>query len=218
MSRPCVCGGSNENCRYCSGRGEIPDRLANALNAHSHRPEAAKVRLGGKKHHVKRISVKSSGRKKFEDPLTKLKQLSAAIFGFRLQPPTPNGRPGGSQLSPNDVDSHLQQVHPSAPVKQQLPATVRARRQEAGYEFCPECNVRVKTSRLKRHLRKVHKTRSGQVIAHSATDVLRESTTLVAPRDKNLDVTKPYAHSYREGGRFGSHPSHDGFDDESGPD
>lgn len=43
------------------------------------------------------------------------------------------------------------------------------------------------------------------------------STTFVAPRDKNLDITKPYAHAYRETGRYGSHPSHDGFDDESGP-
>ena len=35
MSRPCVCGASNENCRYCSGRGEIGDRLAGALVTHS---------------------------------------------------------------------------------------------------------------------------------------------------------------------------------------
>jgi hypothetical protein len=32
-----------------------------------------------------------------------------------------------------------------------------------------------------------------------------------------MDHTRPYAHAYREGGRFGSHPSHDGFDDESKP-
>jgi hypothetical protein len=34
-------------------------------------------------------------------------------------------------------------------------------------------------------------------------------------KPKNLDHTRPYAHAYRETGRFGSHPSHDGFDDES---
>jgi hypothetical protein len=34
-------------------------------------------------------------------------------------------------------------------------------------------------------------------------------------RQPNLDYTKPYAHAARENGRFGSHPSHDGFDDES---
>jgi hypothetical protein len=36
MSRPCVCGGSNENCRYCSGRGEIGDQLAGGCISHSH--------------------------------------------------------------------------------------------------------------------------------------------------------------------------------------
>jgi len=35
MSQPCVCGGSNENCRYCRGRGEIDDRLASALLSHN---------------------------------------------------------------------------------------------------------------------------------------------------------------------------------------
>src|SRR6185437_460245 len=29
--------------------------------------------------------------------------------------------------------------------------------------------------------------------------------------------TRLYAHAYRENGRFGSHPSHDGFADDSGP-
>jgi hypothetical protein len=33
--------------------------------------------------------------------------------------------------------------------------------------------------------------------------------------EPDLDAAKPYAHSAREHGRFGSHPSHDGFDDES---
>jgi hypothetical protein len=45
--------------------------------------------------------------------------------------------------------------------------------------------------------------------------VLREESKFVAPREKNLDATKLYAHAYRENGRFGSH---DGFGDESGPD
>jgi hypothetical protein len=33
-----------------------------------------------------------------------------------------------------------------------------------------------------------------------------------------IDVTKGYAHSFRENGKYGSHPLHDGMDDESGPD
>jgi hypothetical protein len=33
----------------------------------------------------------------------------------------------------------------------------------------------------------------------------------------NLDATKDYGYPARETGRYGSHPSHDGFDDESKP-
>src|SRR5438067_975104 len=32
MSRSCVCGGENENCRYCGGSGIIGDRLGSALD------------------------------------------------------------------------------------------------------------------------------------------------------------------------------------------
>ena len=60
------------------------------------------------------------------------------------------------------------------------------------------------------------KPSEGQVA--SAKDPTRENTILVAPRDKNLDATKLYAHAYREHGRYGSHSSHDGFDGESTPD
>ena len=31
MSRSCVCGGSNENCRFCGGTGVVPDALSEAL-------------------------------------------------------------------------------------------------------------------------------------------------------------------------------------------
>jgi hypothetical protein len=80
---------------------------------------------------------------------------------------------------------------------------------------CPICKVAIKASRFEKHMRKVHRKR---VVVRSAKDAMRQSTTLLTPRDKNLDATKPYAHAYREQGKFGSHPSHDGFDDESSPD
>jgi hypothetical protein len=59
-------------------------------------------------------------------------------------------------------------------------------------------------------------TRSAQTT--SDKDPVRQVTTLASPRDRNLDATKQYAHTCREQGKYGSHPSHDGFDDESGPD
>ena len=34
---------------------------------------------------------------------------------------------------------------------------------------------------------------------------------------RNMDHTRSYAHFFRETGKFGSHPSHDSFDDGSKP-
>jgi hypothetical protein len=232
MSRSCVCGGSNENCRYCSGRGEIPDRLANALTAHSRLPESRKVHVGSTRQLGKWMTVKDSKLSKLGTRIAKLNWVRATIFGKRLAssaPATPSAsqsvlcpRGCGARINRQDVDRHVQQVHAPAPIKQREPRTAPSGSSPVEYEFCSACKVRVKASRMKRHLRKVHKKHSARLAANSsvlpsASDVLRETTTLVAPRDKNLDATKLYAHSYREQGRFGSHPSHDGFDDESGP-
>jgi hypothetical protein len=327
MGRPCVCGGSNENCRYCNGRGEIDDGLANALVAHSYRPGLQKVPIGRKKKRGhKWPSVKPPKVDTLQAQIAKVQQLSAMIFGFRMQPLRHDSNPQrvmclkgcGASLSPRDVDRHMRRTHPPASVAQRrdprrvlcpkgcgaqlnpqnvgrhifhahriapvsqspnqpgvvcpkgcgvqlnpqdvdrhlrlahvvevvppLPArTVAARVQQVTsavspqasrlrpnhfpqteYQLCPACKtpVKVKVSNLQKHLKKVHKANparaaSKPAVVYSADDVLRETTTLVAARDKNLDATKLYAHSYRESGRFGSHLSHDGFDDESGPD
>lgn len=42
-------------------------------------------------------------------------------------------------------------------------------------------------------------------------------TELSTPSKNNMDHTRSYAHIFRERGRFGSHPSHDDFGDESEP-
>ena len=42
-------------------------------------------------------------------------------------------------------------------------------------------------------------------------------TELSTPSKNNIDHTRSYAHIFREHGRFGSHPSHDDFGDESAP-
>ena len=177
------------------------------------------------------MSVESAGIWKWKARLARLNQMRATIFGQRVPSPTPAAptvgrlvrcpKGCGAQLSAQEVDRHIQQVHTSVPVRQQQTRTVLPSGLKSEYRFCPVCKVRVRGDRLNRHLRKVHQKRSQRTaaphISPSASDVLRESTTFAAPRDKNLDATNLYAHSYREHGRFGSHPSHDGFDDESSP-
>jgi hypothetical protein len=234
MSRPCVCGGSNENCRYCSGRGEIPDRLANALTVHSHQPESQKVHAGGTERIAAWGAMKPTFRRKLGTLLARFLKPSATTVRQSPPPPAPLvvlpdhfwvlcPKGCGSHLRPDDVHRHLEQAHVFVPVKNQREVkTALSSGSRLVFNICQVCKVKVRRDRLNRHLRKVHKTRSERAAAKSSfapssKDVLRDSTTLVAPRDKNLDATKRYAHSYRENGRFGSHPSHDGFDDESGP-
>jgi hypothetical protein len=100
------------------------------------------------------------------------------------------------------------------------------------------CNAWLNPRKVARHFKRVHPTvhanqqvgkaskwaqprppKSRKVGAASqlVSNIFDETATSCAPQEKNLDVTKPYAHVYRETGRYGSHPSHDGFDDESGP-
>lgn len=62
-------------------------------------------------------------------------------------------------------------------------------------------------------------------ISESSISIFRDSVESESKRvnlkrddllkpDNNMDATKNYAHPYREHGRFGSHPSHDDFDEE----
>jgi hypothetical protein len=102
------------------------------------------------------------------------------------------------------------------------------------HSVCPVCNVDLKRNRLETHVRKAHgldnvppspsSPKRLTVGFHSVSKrkkpVARKSE-LVTREDRRaeqkLDHTRPYAHAYREHGKFGSHPVHDGFDDESRP-
>lgn len=98
--------------------------------------------------------------------------------------------------------------------------------------LCPVCSAKVKTGHALQHVRAVHRVRdSGEFPGAAFTPCLLparpsrgrsesgdddESSGDLGGPDRS-DVTRPYAHAYRENGRFGSHPSHDGFGDESEP-
>lgn len=92
---------------------------------------------------------------------------------------------------------------------------------------CSVCSALVRPDRLKKHLRKVHRLRAPLKSMRNNRTVSSESSTnskvvfdsqYEDPRAvRQIDHTRLYAHAFREGGRYGSHPSHDGFDDESKP-
>lgn len=103
---------------------------------------------------------------------------------------------------------------------------------------CPQCRSSVRRDRLDRHLRKVHQSRTGTrpglqpPKANAAVVGMGAGTgrALGIPQAPNResseeertgrdlqDATRLYGHSYRENGRFGSHPLHDDFGDEGVP-
>jgi hypothetical protein len=52
MGRSCVCGGSNENCRFCNGSGVVPDRLDSVVGRPVNKFEPGGV--GNTKSHIER--------------------------------------------------------------------------------------------------------------------------------------------------------------------
>ena len=110
---------------------------------------------------------------------------------------------------------------------------------------CPVCKSTINPKRLSKHLAKVHppkpdivkvhsvnkqfRCHCGQLttfvdqLAHQATHTATKPDRRSAPttqnqdKQQNLDATKGYFSAYREENRFGSHPAHDDFGDESAP-
>lgn len=236
MSRPCVCGGSNENCRYCNGLGTIDDGLATALIGHARRNDVDKV---GFMPTLGRKGKRSAGQSK---------SAPAPSNGLGLvRCPEPGC---AAMLNPRKVQKHMNKVHKkpeSIPLHEApKPKTIQVQSPvvptaATGLVPCPVegCTAKVKPSRIKGHIRRAHSNRlskraamlplrtgSVETRSHSRARYIVSNSAHHEPRrvssygqkpEKNLDSTKGYAHAYRESGRFGSHPSHDGFDDDSGP-
>jgi len=118
-----------------------------------------------------------------------------------------------------DLSTHLRSVHGigNSGAKAQSAAPERT-----GLCKCPRCGVRVKAEKLKRHIRNVHKfvktkvgkRRGGEIVW---TEETKQRGFQTDAEQRRLDATREYAQKFRDHGQFGSHPSHDGFDDESNP-
>lgn len=110
-----------------------------------------------------------------------------------------------AKLNPNRVERHMKRAHRTS----FQPKVTSAQSSFAGTHL----KIRV----LKRSKRSMSSS-SKYVVAKPVSQSHSKVSSYGQMPEKNLDATKGYAHAYRENGRFGSHPSHDGFDGESGPD
>jgi hypothetical protein len=103
---------------------------------------------------------------------------------------------------------------------------------------CPDCRCPVKTVNLQKHAQRCPKKRRatstnspsykgegrGSALPakrfHSAAAAKKIDPRVrfaQANSIERIDATKLYAHSFRENGKYGSHPLHDAMDDEAGP-
>lgn len=206
LTTPCSCSGNNENCFRCGGWGYIdvigkgrsstgqagtasPQTIAQSTNRR--RAKAEKASASPKKQRLLLLCPICGA------SVRRLAKHTTKVHGF-IGPPKP---PPPPQPKPQFVD-------------------------------CQKCKCQLRENKLARHMNIVHgaaKLARGAPKEHRQNAALpltpksphrREKlgtvSTVVNP-DKQLDATRRYAHPYREQGKFGSHPSHDSFDDESQP-
>lgn len=193
MSR-CTCFGPNPNCTHCQGSGEIPENRAAALIGHACRPESEKIHPG-----VKPPKVEPD-------------------LGSDW---TVCGR-CGSNLKSKNLKSHQTKKCPrrASLVEYAPPARKRLRRTAQRHTMhsagsvsrAPAAEGKSRSTNPGARLAAISAVRASIKSEISDAKVYSDQTV------KNQDATHAYSTHYRENGRFGSHPSHDGFDDESGPD
>lgn len=142
-----------------------------------------------------------------------------------------------------ELRAYAKRVAPSGSLNREAPgaqAPMGRGHAEAGHKLvpCPSCRQCVRADRLSRHQAKVHgvperdgprRGSTGGKVGTAVTgpgkrvpidparadrEKVDENTGARDPRD----ASKYVGHQFREtGGRFGSHPIHDGYDDESDP-
>ena len=211
---PCTCEGSNENCSRCYGTGWVSGRKSSGPSS------------------VKRIRKKPK-------PLT-----SSADTAF-VPPKLFDCAECNFTGTAEGFATHMAQWHQKVVSTKTRPGGQKTRSQarvtndapNEPFVFCKICGVRVLKKRLAKHGRKVHAVgisgamgkveparkppnRSKSQRQETGTDLpsevwKKQVEERQSPIQPNLDHTKPYAHPCREHGKYGSHPSHDGFDDES---
>jgi hypothetical protein len=203
----CTCEGSNENCRYCFGTGRISKtqlKPKEALSTHG----TATINFGYIPLYepaepfvpdVPKISQKTKLKKQ------NFKSIKRVLKVSLIQCPECPVHVKKERLS-----KHLKKVHSlSAGNKMSKPFNRILGLEEVQKQLANTRTTKLrKKRRNERDLVAEHRER-----IHPHIESRYESPQMI----RNQDYTKPYAHAYREDGRYGSHPSHDGFDDESNP-
>lgn len=122
------------------------------------------------------------------------------------------------------IKKHMSRVHSEEKTEQSLAVAVK-KKSKPQLCKCPYCSSFVRQDRLDAHIKKTHN--NGSQVSPKApirrklqqTKHQQQSTSSTdsSRENRSMDATRDYYARYRDNGQFGSHPSHDSFDDESAP-
>ncbi len=194
MSRQiCICGGKS-TCEYCFGRGYLEGGQA-------------PVRRSTEKPGFYRYSKEDLRRIPVSEPLQKPSEAT-----------TIHSRSFEEILAERRISERL-----IAPDLNYSARHEDARQHAKSFTSCPGCGERVQNHDLDRHVWEKHHVPYAMehpedlpVVAEESRDESYGGTAIpYEPRQPNLDRTKNIGYVAREFGKYGTHPSHDGFDDES---
>ncbi len=210
--RPCSCGGSNENCALCFGRGFI---------------EISAIRLSSKR--IIPTPRQDGGRAKGRGF-----SLPSALQSRAYGPQSVFSRPAAmcplckAQVRLDRLSKHLAERCPQRPNKSILPRSSEVTtsapfgvRAAAAKIAATKRRTEASPSGRARPTKNIDKNKTDQRFGNGAfLESLRDKGESDIERPSwrdSLDATKNRGYPAREDGRYGSYPSHDGFDDESKP-
>jgi hypothetical protein len=134
----------------------------------------------------------------------------------------PSGEAGknASVASPRSSKSKKRRQDISVTTRKKKSRAVKPASQKSGGSVLCKCGSRVANSYYRAHLAlscNANKKSARKSVRRASRTVSHDAKLKGSVNFPNLDATKGYAHAFRDKGSFGSHPSHDAFDDESSP-
>jgi len=216
---PCSCGGTNENCVRCYGRGfiEHPNRKTSRNRSKSRSYDA--------------FALSSAARTiicpvcKFNGTTEEFTKHFALVHGskrrrgtiparFRVEPgpccPLCNCRVRGDRLQKHMRDRCPQRMNRNAHLTSRIKSATRPPRKES--------SIALRDVQLRERSKK--RDDAANTREKGTPESARQIGNVKVERPSwgdYLDATKNCGYPAREEGRYGSYPSHDGFDDESKP-
>ena len=220
--KPCPCSGSNENCFRCGGLGTYEPK-PQLLKVPSRRKISTTISQCP-------VDQQPSGLIKRNDPnevkcdrcifrasleeveIHRKKFHRADFVRTRRKPRVPCPKCGQKVQR---LARHLNRAHGSA-TKAAKETSIKPA------TFCPKCSCAVSKSNLEKHLRRVHNVQSPIKVIFSKrttqsnpTETRNMSASFSYEKEDIREANRLMGFAARENGRFGSHPLHDRFDDES---